>query len=229
MLSIPIDYAIIEDNIDIEVDSILNSNTNVILNLVKEKNNGTDTLTIKWTQVVKLLKERKIRYIMFEPTNASTIAISSIGSLNKSIGSAFMDLPEQKCVILLFIYDFMLSNEGKREKELMCYFEWVPLGAPFRDHILHGVYTGSYFQHWRDKIFQISDVSLDKRMMRRFPGKNDINLSKDEYLIKKARIISEYTWPEMRSIYLVYYHLLPLQIIPSELFEIIITFAFLAS
>jgi len=114
-------------------------------------------------------------------------------------------------------------------RDLLCYFEWVPSEAPYRDHILHGVYTGSYFQHWREKIFEISNVTCDERMLRRFPGNKDINLAKEEYEIKKVKIISEYTWPEMRPIYQVYYKLLPLQIIPSELFHIIISFAFLAS
>jgi hypothetical protein len=229
MLTIPKDFAIIEDNIDIEVDSILNSTTSVVLNLVKEeKKNSRDKLTIKWTQVVKLLRDKKIRYITFQPCNESTIAVSSIGSLNKSIASAFMDLPSDKCCLLIFNVDFQILSEIQVTKEF-CYFEWVPPGAPFRDHILHGVYTGSFFEHWRDKIFEISNVPPDARLLRRFPGSSDLKLSKEEFCLRKAQIISQYTWPEMRVIYLVYYRLLPLYILPQELLQIILTFAFLVS
>lgn len=61
---------------------------------------------------------------------------------------------------------------------------------------------GSFFQHWRDNLFLIANLPQSRVFLRRFPGAADLKLSHQKYSIKKAQIIAQYTWHEMRLIYL---------------------------
>lgn len=53
-----------------------------------------------------------------------------------------MELRDDECSILLFNSDPEQNENAIISSKELCYFEWVPPDAPYRDQILRGVYTG---------------------------------------------------------------------------------------